>query len=210
MITGLEQYKEKWQVESDNGIKLGLEVMEQALELLGHPQREVAFVHVAGTNGKGSTIAFLESILREHGVTVGKFMSPCILDVHDQIQINGEPISAVEMDELFQEMKSAGLSAKCTDFELLTCAALLFFKKKGVDIALIETGMGGLLDSTNVITPFVSVIPSIALEHTNFLGNTLTDIARHKAGIIKNGVPVVIGNLPVEALAVITETAKEK
>ena len=210
MITGLEQYKEKWQVESDNGIKLGLEAMEQALELLGHPQREVAFVHVAGTNGKGSTIAFLESILREHGVTIGKFMSPCILDVHDQIQINGEPISAVEMDELFQEMKSVGLSAKCTDFELLTCAALLFFKKKGVDIALIETGMGGLLDSTNVITPLVSVIPSIALEHTNFLGNTLTDIARHKAGIIKNGVPVVIGNLPVEALAVITETAKEK
>ena len=95
MITGLEQYKEKWQVESDNGIKLGLEAMEQALELLGHPQREVAFVHVAGTNGKGSTIAFLEAILREHGVTVGKFMSPCILDVHDQIQLNGEPISAV-------------------------------------------------------------------------------------------------------------------
>ncbi|MGM9945714.1 MAG: bifunctional folylpolyglutamate synthase/dihydrofolate synthase [Lysinibacillus sp.] len=210
MITGLEQYKEKWQVESENGIKLGLEAMEQALALLGHPQREVAFVHVAGTNGKGSTIAFLEAILREHGVTVGKFMSPCILDVHDQIQINGEPISTVEMDELFQEMKLAGLSGKCTDFELLTCAALLFFKKKGVDIALIETGMGGLLDSTNVITPLVSVIPSIALEHTNFLGNTLTDIARHKAGIIKNGVPVVIGNLPVEALAIITETAKEK
>ena len=120
-------------------------------------------------------------------------MSPCILDVHDQIQLNGEPISTCEMDELFQEMKLAGLSRKCTDFELLTCAALLFFKKKGVDIALIETGMGGLLDSTNVITPLVSIIPSIALEHTNFLGNTLTDIARHKAGIIKNGVPVVLG-----------------
>ena len=210
MITGLEQYKEKWQVESDNGIKLGLEAMEQALTLLGHPQREVAFVHVAGTNGKGSTIAFLEAILREHSVTVGKFMSPCILDVHDQIQINGEPISTCEMDELFQEMKLAGVSGKCTDFELLTCAALLFFKKKGVDIALIETGMGGLLDSTNVITPLVSVIPSVALEHTNFLGNTLTDIAHHKAGIIKNGVPVIIGNLPVEALAVITETAREK
>lgn len=210
MITGLEQYKEKWKVDSDNEIKLGLEVMQQALALLGNPQRDGKFVHVAGTNGKGSTIAFLEGILREHGVTVGKFMSPCIVDVHDQIQINGEPISASEMDELFQEMKSAGLSGKCTDFELLTCAALLFFKKKDVDIALIETGMGGLLDSTNVITPIVSVIPSIALEHTNFLGNTLADIARHKAGIIKNGVPVVIGNLPAEALAVITNTANEK
>ena len=210
MITGLEQYKEKWKVESDNGIKPGLEAMEQALVLLNNPQRETAFVHVAGTNGKGSTIAFLEAILRAHGVTVGKFTSPCILDVHDQIQINGEPISEVEMNELFEEMKSAGLSGKCTDFELLTCAALLHFKKKDVDIALIETGMGGLLDSTNVITPFVSVIPSIAVEHTNFLGNTLTDIARHKAGIIKQGVPVVIGNLPQEALAVIAETATEK
>ena len=210
MITGLEQYKEKWKIESDNGIKLGLEAMEQALELLNNPQCDTAFVHVAGTNGKGSTIAFLEAILREHSVTVGKFMSPCVLDVHDQIQINGEPISVSEMDELFQEIKSAGLSGKCTDFELLTCAALLHFKKKGVDIALIETGMGGLLDSTNVITPFVSVIPSIALEHTNFLGNTLTDIARHKAGIIKQGVPVVIGNLSPEALAVITEATMEK
>ena len=210
MITGLEQYKEKWKIESDNGIKPGLEAMEQALELLDHPERDSAFVHVAGTNGKGSTIAFLEAILRAHGVTVGKFTSPCVLDVHDQIQINGEPISASEMDALFQEMKLAGLSGKCTDFELLTCAALLHFKKKGVDIALIEAGMGGLLDSTNVITPLVSVIPSIALEHTNFLGNTLTDIARHKAGIIKQGVTVVIGNLPAEALAVITETAAEK
>ena len=210
MITGLEQYKEKWKVESDNGIKLGLQAMEQALELLGQPQRDTAFVHVAGTNGKGSTIAFLEAVLREHGVKVGKFMSPCVLDVHDQIQINGEPISVCEMDELFQEMKSADISGKCTDFELLTCAALLHFKKKDVDIALIETGMGGLLDSTNVITPLVSVIPSIALEHTNFLGNTLNDIARHKAGIIKQGVPVVIGNLPPEALAVIKETATEK
>ena len=210
MITGFEEYKEKWKVDSDNEIKPGLQAMEQALALLGHPQREVAFVHVAGTNGKGPTIAFLESIIREHGVTVGKFMSPCIVDVHDQIQINGEPISVGEMDELFQEMKSAGLSGKCTDFELLTCAALLYFKKKDVDIALIETGMGGLLDSTDVIKPVISVITSIALEHTNFLGNTLTDIARHKAGIIKNSVPVVIGHLPAEALAVITDTAKEK
>lgn len=112
MITGLEQYKEKWKVDSDNEIKLGLEVMQQALALLGNPQRDGKFVHVAGTNGKGSTIAFLEGILREHGVTVGKFMSPCIVDVHDQIQINGEPISVSEMDELFQEMKSAGLSGK--------------------------------------------------------------------------------------------------
>ncbi|WP_431027346.1 bifunctional folylpolyglutamate synthase/dihydrofolate synthase [Lysinibacillus sp. LZ02] len=210
MITGLEQYKEKWQIQSEQVIKPGLDAMEQALELLGHPERETIFIHVAGTNGKGSTIAFLEAILREHHVTVGKFMSPCILDVHDQIQINGEPIDKAEIDRLFQEMQQAGISGTCTDFELLTCAALLHFKNKDVDIALIETGMGGLLDSTNVITPVVSIISSIALEHTNFLGNTLADIAYHKAGIIKKGVPIVIGNLPEEALEVVKKTAAEK
>ena len=210
MITGFEHYKEKWQVKSEQVIKPGLEAMEQALALLGHPEQGTRFIHVAGTNGKGSTIAFLEGILREHGTTVGKFMSPCIMDVHDQIQINGEQITPAEMDSLFQEMKQAGLSGKCTDFELLTCAAFLHFRKRQVDIALIEAGMGGLLDSTNVIQPLVAVIPSIALEHMNFLGNTLADIAKHKAGIIKQGVPVVVGRLPEEALAVVKKEALEK
>lgn len=210
MITGFEHYKEKWQVNSENVIKPGLDAMKQALALLDHPEQGVSYIHVAGTNGKGSTIAFLESILREHGKTVGKFMSPCILDVHDQIQINGENITAKEMDALFQEMKEAGLDGKCTDFELLTCAAFLYFKKKHVDVALIEAGMGGLLDSTNVIIPLVSVIPSISLEHTNFLGNTLSEIAVHKAGIIKQGVPVVVGKLTEEALSVVKQEAVNK
>ncbi len=210
MITGFEHYKEKWQVKSERVIKPGLEAMEQALALLGHPEQGTRFIHVAGTNGKGSTIAFLEGILREHGTTVGKFMSPCIMDVHDQIQINGEQITPAEMDSLFQEMKQAGLSGKCTDFELLTCAAFLHFRKRQVDIALIEAGMGGLLDSTNVIQPLVAVIPSIALEHMNFLGNTLADIAKHKAGIVKQGLPVVVGRLPEEALAVVKKEALEK
>ena len=210
MITGFEHYKEKWQVESEQAIKPGLDAMEQALDLLGHPERATRFIHVAGTNGKGSTIAFLEAILREHGMSVGKFMSPCIIDVHDQIQINGEQITPAEMDDLFKEMKQAGISGKCTDFELLTCAAFLHFRQKGVDIALMEAGMGGLLDSTNVIQPLVAVIPSIALEHMNFLGNTLADIAEHKAGIIKQGAPAVVGRLPEEALAVVKEQAEEK
>ncbi len=210
MITGFEHYKEKWQVESEQAIKPGLDAMELALDLLGHPERATKFIHVAGTNGKGSTIAFLEAILREHGMRVGKFMSPCIMDVHDQIQINGEQIAPAEMDDLFKEMKQAGISGKCTDFELLTCAAFLHFRKKGVDIALMEAGMGGLLDSTNVIQPLVAVIPSIAFEHMNFLGNTLADIAKHKAGIIKRGAPAVVGRLPEEALAVVKEQAEEK
>lgn len=210
MITGFEHYKKKWQVSSENSIKPGLDAMNEALALLGHPESGISYIHVAGTNGKGSTITFLESILRQHGKTVGKFMSPCILDVHDQIQINGENITAHEMDLLFQEMHEAGLDGKCTDFELLTCAAFLHFKKQHVDIALIEAGMGGLLDSTNVITPLVSIIPSISLEHTNFLGNTLPEIAAHKAGIIKQVVPVVVGKLPVEALDVVKQEAQNK
>lgn len=210
MITGFEHYKEKWQVNSENAIKPGLDAMKQALALVNHPEQDTACIHVAGTNGKGSTIAFLESILREHGKTVGKFTSPCILDVHDQIQINGEKITPKEMDTLFQEMKESGLDGKCTDFELLTCAAFLYFKKQKVDIALIEAGMGGRLDSTNVILPLVSVIPSISLEHTNFLGNTLSEIAAHKAGIVKQGIPVVVGKLPEEALNIVKQEAVNK
>ncbi len=210
MITGFEHYKKKWRVNSENIIKPGLDAMKEALALLGNPERGTSYIHVAGTNGKGSTIAFLESILCQHGKTVGKFMSPCILDVHDQIQINSEKITAQEMDGLFQEMREAGLDGKCTDFELLTCAAFLHFQKQHVDIVLIEAGMGGLLDSTNVITPLVSIIPSISLEHTNFLGNTLTEIAAHKAGIIKQEVPVVVGKLSEEAMNVVKLEAEGK
>lgn len=210
MIIGFEQYKEKWQLASDLAIKPGLASMEQALEKLGHPERKQAFIHVAGTNGKGSTITFLDGIFRQHSLKVGKFMSPCIVDVHDQIQISGSPISPDEMNEVFREMKAAGLDGLCTDFELLTCAAFVYFKQQNVDVALIETGMGGLLDSTNVITPLVSVIPSIALEHTNFLGNTIVEIAKHKAGIVKEHVPVVLGHLSEEAFQVVKQQANDK
>ncbi len=206
MIIGFEQYKEKWQLSSDSAIKPGLEAMQGALAKLGNPEQGTRFIHVAGTNGKGSTIAFLERMLMAHGLKVGKFMSPCVLDVHDQIQINGQNISGQQMDAVCGQMKEAGIH-ECTDFELLTCAAFLYFRQQQVDIALIETGMGGLLDSTNVLTPLVSIISSIALEHTNFLGNTIEEITRHKAGIIKRQVPVVIGELPADARRIIEETA---
>ncbi|WP_332647152.1 bifunctional folylpolyglutamate synthase/dihydrofolate synthase [Lysinibacillus sp. 54212] len=207
MIPGLDRYKEAWQVESDREIKPGLHAMREALLLLGQPHHNMPFVHLAGTNGKGSTLTFIERIARSHGLKVGKFMSPCIVDVHDQIQINGEPIHPAQMDALFKRMASAGLSGKLTDFELLTCTAFLHFLHEGVDLALIEAGMGGREDSTNVILPIVSVIPSIALEHTNFLGDTLQSIAMHKAGIIKSGTPVVIGELPEEAKLIIEQEA---
>jgi len=210
MIPGFDYYKDKWHVNSDDVIKPGLAAIEEALSLVGNPQQTLRVVHLAGTNGKGSTLTFLEAIAKEHGLRVGKFMSPCIVDVHDQIQIDGQPIAEADMDVVFQQMQAAGLSGKLTDFELLTVAAFIHFVNSEVDISLIEAGMGGLLDSTNVVAPIVSIIPSIALEHTKFLGNTIDSIARHKAGIIKQNRPVIIGNLPDEAKCVVYEAAAQK
>ncbi|MCM0624433.1 bifunctional folylpolyglutamate synthase/dihydrofolate synthase [Lysinibacillus sp. OL1_EC] len=210
MIPNFDHYKEKWQVKSDDIIKPGLTAIEEALSYLGNPEQTLRVVHLAGTNGKGSTLTFLEAIAQEHGLRVGKFMSPCIVDVHDQIQIAGQPITEAEMDQVFQQIHEAGLSGKLTDFELLTVAAFLHFVNGQVDIALIEAGMGGLLDSTNVVTPIVSIIPSIALEHTKFLGDTLESIAHHKAGIIKQQRPVIIGDLPGEAKRVVDAVAVRK
>ncbi|MGE7910055.1 bifunctional folylpolyglutamate synthase/dihydrofolate synthase [Lysinibacillus xylanilyticus] len=210
MIPKLNSYKEKWNVQSDDVIKPGLNAIQEALARLDNPENKLQVVHLAGTNGKGSTLTFLESIAKEHGLRVGKFMSPCILDVHDQIQVEGQTITEAEMNHVFQQMQAAGLSGKLTDFELLTVAVFLHFVASDVDIALIEAGMGGLLDSTNVVTPIVSIIPSIALEHTNFLGNTIESIAHHKAGIIKPYRPVVIGDLPLGAKNIVYQEAQKK
>jgi len=210
MIPNLNRYKEKWNVKSDDIIKPGLAAIEEALIRVGNPEIRLQVVHLAGTNGKGSTLTFLESIAKAHGLRVGKFMSPCIVDVHDQIQVKGQAITEVEMDRVFQQMQAAGLSEKLTDFELLTVAAFLHFAASNVDIALIEAGMGGLLDSTNVVIPIVSIIPSIALEHTKFLGNTIESITHHKAGIIKPYKPVIIGDLPQEAKEIIYKESREK
>ncbi|KOS67855.1 folylpolyglutamate synthase [Lysinibacillus contaminans] len=210
MIPQFDLYKEKWSVQSDDVIKPGLTAIQEALKLVGNPEQELQVVHIAGTNGKGSTLTFIEAIAKEHGLRVGKFMSPCILDVHDQIQVASMPITSAEMDFVFEQMQQGGLSGKLTDFELLTVAAFLHFVNSRVDVALIETGMGGLLDSTNVVTPIVSIIPSIALEHTKFLGNTIASIAHHKAGIMKQNRPVIIGEMSKEAKAVIYEQAHMK
>lgn len=210
MIPLLPLYKERWNVASETAIKPGLQAMKEGLARLGHPEQRLACVHVAGTNGKGSTVTFLEEMLLAHGLSVGKFMSPCIVDVHDQIQVDGVPISEGEMDAVFSHMQQSDVSGLLTDFELLTCAAFTHFANEEVDIVLLEAGMGGREDSTNVIEPVVSIIPSIALEHTNFLGNTLTSIASHKAGIIKYRKPVVTGRLPEEAMAVVAAEAKQQ
>lgn len=207
MINGLDEYKKKWNIQTDSGIKPGLEAITAALAELHNPEKEGKYIHIAGTNGKGSTSTFLAAILRAHGHRVGNFFSPAILDLHDQIQINGVPVSPAELDGAMERL--AGIRTPLTDFELLTAAAFLVFQKAAPDFVIIEAGMGGRFDSTNVIIPEIGIIPSISLEHTAFLGDTLEKIAFHKAGIIKKWKPIIIGPLPKEALLIIEETAKE-
>lgn len=210
MIPKLDEYKERWQISSDPAIKPGLDAMKEALALVGNPQNSIPVIHLAGTNGKGSTVTFIEHIARSHGLKTATFMSPCIEDVHDQIQLNEMPITTNEMDAIFEIMSEAGLSGRLTDFELLTVAAYLAFSRFKPDIVIIECGMGGRYDSTNVMIPIVSVVPSIALEHTRFLGDTLAKIAYHKSGIIKKERPVITGDLPSEAMTVFMDEAKKQ
>lgn len=210
MIPKLDEYKKRWEITSESSIKPGLEAIEKALTKMNNPEKQLNIIHVAGTNGKGSTIAFMEAILAQHGLSTGVFSSPAIIDVHDQIRIDGMPISADEINDSFKEMKEAGLDGMLTDFELLTVAAFLIFERLQPDYILLETGMGGRLDSTNVVRPLVSIITSIALDHTTFLGTTIREVAREKAGIIKRHVPVVTGQLPNEALQTIEEITKEE
>lgn len=209
MIPKFNEYKERFELYSDDAIKPGLESIIAALLKVGNPEKQLNVIHVAGTNGKGSTIAFMESILKEHGFSTGVFSSPALVDVHDQIRLNGLPINQEEMDMSFIEMKEAGLSGMLTDFELLTVAAFLTFKRNAPDYILLECGMGGKLDSTNVVTPLVSIITSIALDHVGFLGATLEEITKQKAGIIKEKRPVVIGVLPEIANNVVQNKAME-
>lgn len=210
MIPMFDFYKERHQLHSTDEIKPGLTAIENAMNQLGQPQLAVPTIHVAGTNGKGSTIKMLERILQEHGLKTATFMSPCIEDVHDQIQFNGQMITEKQMDAAFKEAKEQGLDNQLTDFELLTAIAFIAIKQQRPDIALIESGLGGRFDSTNVVQPIVSIIPSIALEHTRFLGNTLEEIATHKAGIIKKNKAVVIGQLPKVAEQVMEHEALQQ
>ncbi|MDQ0429918.1 dihydrofolate synthase/folylpolyglutamate synthase [Planomicrobium stackebrandtii] len=205
MIIGLEQYKNKWNIHTDSAILPGLDAITAALEELENPHQTGRFIHLAGTNGKGSTAAFLSAILQAHGRSIGNFYSPCIEDLHDQIQINGTPVSSDELGWAMQQLSV--VKTPLTDFELLTAAAFVIFRKQAPDFAIIEAGMGGTLDSTNVIDSEIAIIPSISIDHTNFLGNTIEEIARHKAGIIKKWKPVVVGDLPNEAMNIVREKA---
>ncbi len=184
---------------SRKGSVPGLETMGHLLDLLGHPEEELSIIHVAGTNGKGSTLAFLAAILKEAGNEVGRYISPTILCYEERFQINGRFIPRDRLESYFQKMEEISDLMRekgwetPTIFEAETAIALLYFRDEKVDYALIETGMGGLKDATNIIEhPFLSIITSISEDHKAFLGDSLEEIACQKAGIIKNNVPVIL------------------
>jgi dihydrofolate synthase / folylpolyglutamate synthase len=171
----------------------GLERTEKLLDALGDPHRKYPSFHVAGTNGKGSTVATLDALLRFGGRRVGRYTSPHIVDFRERIMIDGVPISEDALLELLRRIEPIAESLNATFFEITTVAAMLYFAESGVDVAAIETGLGGALDSTNVLDPVVATVTNISLDHTEYLGTTLQSIADEKGGIFKFGRPAVIG-----------------
>lgn len=197
-------------------VSLGLGRTRRLMELLGHPEERFASVHVAGTNGKGSTCAYLASICRAAGLRTGLFTSPYIERFEERIRINGADISPEELCACTQEVKRAAEAVKReqgehpTEFELMFAVAALHFARNQCDLCIIEVGLGGRLDSTNVITPEVSVITRIGQDHMNILGSTLDEIACEKAGIIKPGIPCVTCEQPPAAMRVIECACEDK
>lgn len=197
------------------GKKPGLKRMEWMMEKLEHPEKKLSIIHVTGTNGKGSTVAFIRHLLESQGKIVGTFTSPYIEIFNERISVNGEPISNEEILKLAnkiypltKELEKTALGGP-SEFEVITTMMLYYFSKEPIDVAVIEVGIGGLLDSTNVVTPEVSVITTIGMDHMVLLGNTLSDIATQKAGIIKPKIPVVTGNIREESLKIIQQKADE-
>lgn len=199
------------------GSVLGLENMHMLMDMLGNPQNELEIIHIAGTNGKGSTGAFLNSILMEAGYSVGRYISPAVMDYREKFQINREYISEDEFTLCLEKVK------KCADeiweknkihvtvFEVETALAFYWFYMKKCDVVLLEVGMGGKLDATNIINKsLLSIITSVSFDHMNFLGDTLYDIAKEKSGIIKENGSVLTSNQNEDVLKAISETCREK
>ena len=194
----------------------GLERMVELLELRGNPHLKLKVIHIGGTNGKGSTIAFLKNMLEKMGLKVGVFSSPYLIHYADQISINGESIPEARLEALMADYESLLEREKgfdlqgTTEFEIITALASDYFAAEKVDVAIMEVGMGGLLDSTNVCQPILTGITTIGLDHVALLGDTIEAIAEQKAGIIKQGIPLATGRIAPEALAVIDRIAEGK
>ena len=197
-----------FQMQGASAYKKDLTNTHLLVEHLQHPETKFKSIHVAGTNGKGSTSSMIASILQEAGYKVGLYTSPHLKDFRERIRINGEMISEDFVVDFISENKSFFEANQLSFFEMTVGLAFDYFAKEQVDIAVIEVGMGGRLDSTNVITPLVSVITNIGFDHTQFLGDTLPKIAAEKAGIIKSNIPVVIGEYSEETKPVFLDKAK--
>jgi dihydrofolate synthase/folylpolyglutamate synthase len=196
------------------GINLGLQRIRCLLKLLGNPEEHLPVIHIGGTNGKGSTLAMLSSILRAAGYRVGTFTSPHLVSYTERFMICGQEIAEKELAALLEEVLAQVAAVeqktgeKPTEFEVLTAVAFLYFAREQVDVALLEVGLGGDIDSTNVVKkPLLAIITNVALDHTAYLGETRAEIARRKCGIIKEGCPVLTGSTEEEVLAVLREQA---
>lgn len=193
------------------GIKLGLDHIAGLLARLGHPQRRFPTLHVGGTNGKGSTAAMVAAVLQEEGLRVGLYTSPHLVDFRERIRVNGLPIPEEAVTDLTERLRAAAAPGPApTFFEFTTAMAFRYFADSGVDIAVIEVGLGGRFDATNVITPLATAITNVALDHQEHLGHSVEKIAFEKAGIIKPCVPLVIGKMTQEGLPVIERVAAER
>lgn len=190
--------------------KPGLDNIRKLCDYLDNPEKDLKFVHVAGTNGKGSTCSMLASIFKEAGYQVGLFTSPHLVDFSERVRINGKEISQEDIISFVEKHKPFFDTCGASFFEWSLALALDYFRQKNVDVVILETGLGGRLDATNLVTPILSVITSISIDHIQYLGDTIHEIAKEKAGIIKKGIPVIttISN-PVDALEVINEKADE-
>ena len=207
-LFGLEQF----------GIKLGLDNIIAIVGRLGHPERAFRSVHVAGTNGKGSVTAMVDAALRAAGHGCARYTSPHLLDVSERFVVNGRPVTAEALAEAIADVRNAAgalqregvLRANPTFFEVTTAVAFELFRCAKVEMAVLEVGLGGRLDATNVVLPAVSAITSIAFDHEMYLGSSLRDIASEKAGIIKPGVPVVVGELDPDAMSAVESIARHR
>jgi len=199
-----------YQLQGSTAYKPGLQTITSLLKQIGNPEKNLRFIHVAGTNGKGSVSHMLSSIFQEHGYKTGLFTSPHLHDFRERIKINGKLISENFVVDFVEKYKSGWQKLEPSFFEITTAMAFEAFKQNECQICIIETGLGGRLDSTNVIVPELSVITNIGLDHTAFLGNTLAKIAAEKAGIIKQNIPVIIGESNAETKPVFENTSKEK
>jgi dihydrofolate synthase/folylpolyglutamate synthase len=202
---------EKKRIERYSPREFKIERVQELLEALGNPQKEYPTVHIAGTKGKGSVSAMMALCAQTGGLSTGLYTSPHLHTYRERIQINGRPISRTALANLVNEIKPfVDARPALTTFEVATALAFLYFAQKKVDLAVMEVGLGGRLDATNVITPQISIITSLSLDHTYLLGDTLADIAREKAGIIKPGVPVVSAPQKPKAISVLRDIAHER